>query len=216
MKDIKVLLVDDHAVLRSGLRLAMAQYPNLKVVGEASTGATALEFMATSTPDLVVMDVHLPDMSGIEATRRALDMQPSTKVVVFSADEARSLVDEALEAGACGYICKQTSADEVVRAIEVVLSGKLYLSPGVSAGILEEYRRKLAEEPEPSKPVLSERDKKLLELVAQGCRNKEIAEHLALSMKSVEAYRSRLMKKLLCSSTAELVRYAIREGITAA
>jgi len=214
---VKVLLVDDHAFLRNGLKLAIAEQKTLTIVGEASTGAAALEQAANASPDLIIMDVHLPDMSGLEATRRILEIRPYAKVVVFSADEARSLVDEALEAGACGYICKQSSVEEVLEAIEIVLTGKLYLSPRVSAAILEDYRKQLVEEPEPApaQPALSDREKELLKLISNGYRNKEIADQLKISTKSAETYRSRLMKKLHCSSTAALVRYAIREGIAA-
>lgn len=213
--NVKILLVDDHTFLRSGLSSAIARQPTYTIVGEASTGAAALQLAMSSAPDLIIMDVHLPDMSGIEATRRILASRPFTKVVVFSADETRAVVDEALEAGACGYICKQSSTEEVLQALDLVLSGKLYLSPAVSAAILEDYRKQLLEAPVAAKPTLSDREKELLQLVSRGCRNKEIADHLKLSAKSVETYRSRLMKKLVCSSTAELVRYAIREGIVA-
>jgi DNA-binding NarL/FixJ family response regulator len=164
-------------------------------------------------PDLIVVDVHLPDMNGIEVTRQLLRRLPSVKVVVFSSDPARSLVDEALQAGASAYILKQTAAQELLQAIDLVMAGRLYLSPAVSADILADYRKSLTQEVSP--PWLSDRDKLLLRLVAEGRRNKEIAAELALSSKSIEAYRSRLMKKLGCSSAAELVRYAIREGIAA-
>lgn len=210
---IKVLLVDDHAFLRSGLSLAISRQSNFIIVGEASTGGAALEQARERTPDLIIMDVHLPDMSGLEATRRVLGVLPCAKVMMLSADDSRSSVDAALEAGACAYICKQSSPEELIQAIEIVLSGKLYLSPKVSAAILEDYRKQLVDEPATTKPALSDREKQLLQLVSKGCRNKEIAEHLKVSAKSVETYRGRLMKKLLCSSTAELVRYAIREGI---
>jgi DNA-binding NarL/FixJ family response regulator len=210
---VKLLLVDDHPMLRHGLRQTVAQQPNLILAGEASTGVLALKMARELTPDLVVMDIHLPDMTGIEATRQMLGAQPSIKIVVFSSDTARALVDEALEAGVCGYILKSGAAEELIQAIGLVMQDKLYLSPEVSAGILEDYRRNLVEEPEPAKPVLSEREKQLLRLIAEGRRNKEIPVHMTLGVKSVEAYRSRLMKKLGCSCSAELVRYAIREGI---
>jgi two-component system response regulator NreC len=212
---IKVLVVDDHPVLRFGLRRTIDQQPNFTVVGEASTGAEALKLVAKLAPDLITMDVLLPDVNGIELTRQILAVLPSVKIVVFSSDATRSRVNEALQAGACGYVWKLSAAQEIIRAIEMVMTGRLYLSPEVSAGILEDYRKCLAGQSEPSKPFLSDREKQLLRFVAEGRRNKEIAAQLALSIKSIEAYRSRLIKKLGCSSTAELVRYAVREGIAA-
>jgi DNA-binding NarL/FixJ family response regulator len=213
--DIKVLVVDDHPILRFGLRRTIDQHPNFTVVGEASTGAETLKLVVKLAPDLITMDVLLPDVNGIELTRQILAVLPSVKIVVFSSDATRSRVNEALQAGACGYVWKLSAAQEIIRAIEMVMTGRLYLSPEVSAGILEDYRKCLAGQSEPSKPFLSDREKQLLRFVAEGRRNKEIAAQLALSIKSIEAYRSRLIKKLGCSSTAELVRYAVREGIAA-
>jgi DNA-binding NarL/FixJ family response regulator len=210
---IKIFLVDDHGMLRSGVRHVIATRPNMVIVGEASDGATALKLLAELQPDLVIMDMHLPDMSGIELTRQVLAKWPAIKVNFFSGDADRSLVDEALEAGACGYVWKQGLADELMTAIETVMAGKLYLSPEVNAAVLQEYRNSLGKKETPSKVVPSEQEKRLLTLIAAGQRNKEIAAQLKLSPKSVEAYRSRLMKKLNCPSTAELVRYAIREKI---
>jgi two-component system response regulator NreC len=211
--NVKVLLVDDHPVLRNGLRQAMAQRPDLTVVGEASTGASALEQAAKLTPDLIVLDVHLSDMNGIETARKILGVLPSAKILIFSGDVARPLVDSALQAGAHGYVCKRNAVEDVMQAIDVVMAGKLFFSPEVSAGILEDYRKGLIEAHEQSKPLLSEREVQLLRLIAEGRRNKEIAVQLGISSKSVETYRSRLTKKLGYSSPAELVRYAIREGI---
>ncbi len=211
--NVKVLLVDDHPLLRSGLHQAIAQHPSLMVVGEASSGMAALQLARELAPDLILMDIHLPDMSGIEATRQILGALPATKILILSSDVSRALVDEALQAGACGYICKRGSMDEVAHAIEMVMAGRLCLSPEVSAAIVDDYRKSLAGESEPSKPVLSEREKQLLRLITQGLRNKEIATKLKLSPNSIETYRARLMKKIGCSSTAEVVRYAIREGI---
>jgi len=211
----KILLVDDHPMLRSGLRQELAHQPNLELVGEAATGGLAVKLAAELTPDLVVMDVHLPDMNGIEVARQILSAQPSVKVVIFSGDTVRAVVDEALQAGVCGYLSKSSPLEELIHAIDQVMAGRLYLSPDVSAEILEDYRKSLTEEAEPLKLLLSEREKQLLRLVAEGRRNKEIATLLSISPKSVEAYRSRVMKKLGCFSSAELVRYAIREGIAA-
>jgi len=200
-------------MLRHGLRQAMAQQPPLSLVGEASTGELAVKLALELKPDVIVMDIHLPDMNGLQATRRILGDLPATKIIIFSSDAARSLVDEALRAGACGYVSKTGAVEELLRAIDLVMAGKLYLSPDVSAGILENYRKGLADGQAPTKPFLSEREKQVLRLVADGRRNKEIASELNIGIKSVETYRSRLTKKLGYSSQAELVRYAVREGI---
>jgi two-component system, NarL family, response regulator NreC len=213
MTNVKLLMVDDHPMLRHGMCQALAQQPHLTIVGEAASGGQALKLAAELSPDLVVMDIHLPDMDGIAVTRQILGARPETKIVIFSADTARGLVDEALQAGACGYILKSSAVEELIQAIDLVMTGRLYLSPQVSAGILEDYRKGLRDDAEGSQALLSPREKQLLRLVAQGRRNKEIAEQLSVSIKSVEAYRSRLMKKLGCSNSAELVRYAIREGL---
>jgi DNA-binding NarL/FixJ family response regulator len=212
--NVKLLLVDDHPLLLGGLSAAMAQQPNLTVVGQAPTGALAMKLARELTPDLVVMDVHLPDMDGIQAARQMLSAVPAIKIVIFSGDATRALVDDALLAGACGYLLKSSDFGELMRAIDLVMEGRLYLSPDVSAGILEDYRKRLVEGPGP-KPSLTEREKQLLRLIAEGRRNKEIASQLGITTKSVETYRSRLMKKLGYASAAELVRYAVREGIAA-
>jgi two-component system, NarL family, response regulator NreC len=208
-----VLIVDDHPLLRDGLRQALERAGDVTVVGQASTGAAAVQLALARKPDLIVMDLHLPDLSGVEATRQILAALPETKVVVFSGDAQREQVDAALQAGACGYILKKSVADELLQALRLVTVGKLYLSPEVGAIILEDYRKALTQEAAPAKPALSERDRQLLRLIAAGKRNKEIASDLQLSPNSIEKYRARLMKKLACASTAELVRYAIREGL---
>lgn len=213
--EVKLLLVDDHPLMRQGVRQEVARQAHLTLVGEASTGAQALKLAGELTPDLALMDVHLPDLNGLEVTRRLLKVLPAVKVLIFSSDADRALVDEAIEAGACGFLWKSSALEELTRAIDLVMEGRLYLSPEVSAGILEDYRRRLVAEPAPSKPVLSERETQLLRLIAAGRRNKEIAAQLALSVKSIEAGRSRLMAKLGCASAADLVRYAVREGMAA-
>lgn len=200
-------------MLRHGMRQALAQLPQLTLMGEASTAAEALKLTQELAPDLVVMDVHLPDLSGIEASRRIFASRPSTKVIIFSSDPARSLVNDALQAGVCGYVLKSGLVEELVHAIELVMEGKLYVSPELNTAILEDYRRNLSGEAASPKPILLAREREMLRFVAEGQRNKEIAGQLSISIKSVEAYRSRLMKKLGCSNSAELVRYAIREGI---
>lgn len=214
--EISILVVDDHPLLRKGLCQALQQRPGFVLAGEASTGSAAVNRTLELKPDLVVMDLHLPDIGGVEATRQILAGAPTTKIVIFSGDTSRQLVDAALEAGACGYILKRSVEDELLHAIELVTAGKLYLSPEVSAGILEDYKKSLTGDSEPSKPALSVREKELLRLVCEGRRNKEIAVDMGLSPNSIETYRGRLMRKIGCASTAELVRFAIREGLTKA
>lgn len=200
-------------MLRRGLRQALAQQEQLEVIGEAASGAQALALADQHEPELVLMDIHLPDANGVEVSRQILANHPAVKILIFSSDSARALVDEALQIGVCGYLSKSGSVDELITAIDSVMNGKLYLSPEVSGDILSDYRRSLQGEPAPGKPELSDRERHLLRLVAEGRRNKEISAELDLSIKSIEAYRSRLMKKLNCASSAELVRYAVREGI---
>jgi DNA-binding NarL/FixJ family response regulator len=220
---VKLILVDDHAMFRSGLHHALLLRPNLEVLGEASTGESALTLVKELKPDLVLMDVHLPDMNGIEASRRILNDHPSIKIIIFSGDTIRASVDEALQVGVCGYLSKAGPVDELNLAIDSVMAGKLYLSSEVSGDILNNYRESLQdsrkgllEDTSVTRSFLSEREEQLLRLIAAGRRNKEISAELNISIKSVEAYRARLMKKLGCSNIAELVRYAVRQGITEA
>ena len=206
--NVKLLLADDHPMVLHGLRELMTKHPHLTVLGEATTGAMALKLAGELAPDLVVMDVHLPDMDGIAVARQVRDAQPSVKVVIFSGDASPSLVDEALRAGVCGYILKGSAVEELINAIDLVMAGKLYLSPSVGAGILEDHQSSLRREAEPLNT-----EKELLRLIAVGLKNKEIAIQMKLSPNSIEAYRLRLTKKLGFRGTAELVRFAIREGI---
>lgn len=213
--NVELLIVDDHPMLRNGLRDALARHPGFTIVGEASTGADAVKKTQELKPDLVVMDVVLPDISGIVATRQILEVSAGTKVIIFSSQLSRAFVDEALQAGACGYVPKSSEVEELIHATELVMSGKLYLSPQACGDILADYRRDLIDGRNHAKPFHSERERRLLQLVSKGCRNKEIASEMGISTKSIETYRARLMKKVNCTNTAELVRYAIREGIAA-
>lgn len=210
---LKLLVVDDHVMLRRGLRESLSRQSSLEVVGEAWTGAMAIQLAEELKPDLVLMDVHLPDMNGINASRTILGDHPEIKIIIFSSDISRPLVDEALQAGVSAYLSKTSSVEEMMQAFEAVKADKLYLSSDVSGDILKDYQQGLLAETHSTKPLLSERDKRLLRLIAEGLRNKEISTELDIGVKAVEAYRSRLMKKLNCASSAELVRYAVREGI---
>ena len=207
------MLVDVHPILRLGLRQTLAQQPHLSVVGEASTGELALKLALELKPDVVVMEVCLPDMNGIKATRQVLNALPATKIIIFSSEASRPLVNEALQAGARGYLSKGGPPEGLLGAIDLVLEGKLYLSPEINLVMQGDCQKSLLADRLPPKPPLSEGDKRLLRLIAEGRRSKEIARCLALRCGTVSTYRSRLMRKLSCASLAELVRYAVRERI---
>ena len=211
---ISILVVDDHAILRHGLRLMLERLPGVKAVSEAGSCRAALDQIAAAAPDLLIMDAHLPEVDGIEGARRILVQHPGLKIMMLTGDSSISLILDALRAGALAYVIKENSPEEIARAIQSVMDGKAYFSPEVAAAIARHCRENsLALACAPAKPPLTEHEKRLLQLVAQGKRNKEIAVVLNVSTKSVEAYRSRLMAKLGCASPAELTRFAIREGL---
>ncbi len=209
----RLLLVDDHRILRDGLRALLARFPEFVVIGEAGDGASALRAVRSQPPDIVVLDVHLPDMSGIEVARRILAVFSEVKVVVLSSDHTHESVHEALLAGISGYVLKDNATDELVRALRMVVAGQLYLCPEVGTEIVASYRRGQLPNVVPPQPLLSERELQVLKHLADGLRTKEIADRIGVGVKTVETYRARLMEKLQLSSVAELTRYAIREGI---
>jgi two-component system NarL family response regulator len=211
---LSLLLVDDHAMFRAGLRsLLQSLYPDA-VLTEAGGCGSALEQMAANPPDLVIMDAHLPEIDGIEGTRRVLARHPGVKVIILSGDSNPSLILHALQAGALAYVVMEDSPDELERAIRAVMAGMAYFSPEVAAAIAR-YCRENPLAAAGSAPPLSDREKRILQLIAQGKRSKEMAVQLNVATKSVEVYRSRLMSKLGCASPGELTRFAIREGIAA-
>lgn len=208
----KIVVVDDHPLMRLGLRCVFSEHQQFTLAGEASTGEEAVVFVQQTPPDLVIMDSQLRDMSVAELVAGVSSLAPAAKFIVISSDLSRAAVDSALQSGIDGYLSTWSSAVELVHAVTVVLNGKVYLNSEVSTGIIEDYRQSLTS-PATDKTPVSIQDRKLLELICEGRRNKEIATQLNISIKSVEAYRSRLMKKLGFTSSAELIRYAVRERI---
>jgi len=209
----RILLVDDHEVLRDGLRMKIRQQPDMEVVGEAGNGQAALERIQELSPDLVVVDVHMEDMTGIDLTRQVLRDHPRMKIVVLSAYPDSDLVSQAVQAGVCGYVLKANAGDDLIRALRTVLAGKSYFCPEVATVLMEDYRRLLSTKDCPPPSPLSEREREVLKLTAEGVRTKEIADRLHISLKTVETHRAHLMTKLGCASVVELTRYALREGI---
>lgn len=209
----KILLVDDHGIVRQGVKMILEAEAGFTVVGEAANANEAVAKSSELQPDVVVMDIHLADSDGIEASSRILSAQPSAKIIILSAETTPDVVNHALQSGVSGYVIKEEAGDEVIRAIKTVLTGRFYLCPSITTALI---RANNFCTPPPPALTLTDREKEVLYFVATGLRNKEIAEKLGLSIKSVEANRSRLMSKLGCGSAAELVRFAVREGIAKA
>lgn len=225
MNPIKVILVDDHDVVRTGLHSYLNTQEDVKVIAEARTGQEALQRAAELNPDLVIMDITMPGMDGLEATRRLKADHPEILVLALTVHEDKEYFMEMLAAGASGYITKQAAADDLVAAIRAVASGQIYLQPALARWLLDDYQR-LAKQ-EQAKPVgngkgmvgleiLSQREREVLELVGQGWNNQRIGAHLGLSPKTVARHRERIMNKLNLHSRTELVKFAIRTGLIAA
>ncbi len=205
----RILLADDHVVVRTGFRMILSSQPGCEVVGEASTGHEAVAAVESLEPDLVVMDISMPKLNGIEATRRIAASHPRTRVLALSMHKDAAYVREALRAGAKGYLLKDSGPDALLAAVRAVANGEGFLSPGVADDVLADYRRHV------SRPIdrLTSREREVLQWIAEGKTNKEIAQALDLSVYTVEAHRGRIMEKLNLHSIGELVRFAVRNGV---
>lgn len=214
VEEVRILLVDDHEMMRKGLHSLIHGRNGVRIVGEAASRQEALQLVRSLSPAVIVMDILLGGENGIEVSRQILAEFPSIKIIALSSESHLKLIHEALQAGVSAYITKSAAPEELMRAIAVVLDHRVYLCPEVANEVVNDYMNVLGMTTIPAaKPTLTDRERGLLKLVAEGKRNKEIAEALNIGVKSVETYRSRLMKKLGCASANELTRYAIREGI---
>ena len=209
MKRIRILLADDHAVVRQGFKMILDAQADMEIVGQAANGRQAVDLAEQLRPDVVVMDVSMPELNGIEATRRLASSVPHARVVALSMHKDSVYVREILRAGARGYLLKDSGAADLVAAIRAVASGESYLSPAVSNAVLDDYRRHV------TNPIdlLTSREREVLQLLAEGRTNKEIAGVLNLSVYTVDAHRGRIMEKLNLHSISELVRFAVRNGL---
>ena len=213
MSKAKVLLVDDHVVVRQGLKALFADEPDIEVVGEASIGREALECLSDLEPDVVLMDISMPGLNGIEATRQIQQHHPETKVVVLSMHANEEYVFQVLQAGASGYVLKQSDSMEVLTAIRAAVAGGSFLSPPISRTVIDDYvRRAEARGQGGESDLLTSREREVLQLLAEGRSNREIAAELSISIKTVETHRSNMMNKLELSSKTELIKYALRKG----
>jgi DNA-binding NarL/FixJ family response regulator len=209
MKKTRILLVDDHAVVRQGFKMILGAQADMEIVGEAANGREAVESAEQLRPDIVIMDVAMPELNGIEATRRLTTSQPHTRVIALSMHKDSVYVRESLRAGARGYLLKESGAEDLVKAVRAVAGGESWLSPAVSNAVLDDYRRHV------TNPIdlLSSREREVLQMLAEGKTNKEIAVVLNLSVYTVDAHRGRIMEKLNLHSINELVRFAVRNGL---
>jgi len=214
MKKLRVLLADDHIVMRAGLRALLDRQPNLEVVGECENGREAVELAGSLRPDVVVMDVGMPGLNGIEATKTIVDRHSSPAVVILSMHADESYVMRALKAGARGYLLKDSAAADLIGAIQAVSQGRSFFSPKVSRILAEDYVRILKQKGDvDTYDLLTSREREILQLLAEGKANKEVATALNISPYTVETHRSHILQKLNLHNPAELVLYAVRKGI---
>ena len=211
---IKILLVDDHQILRDGIRSLVKGYDDMEVIGEAADGREALNMVEKLSPDLVIMDISMPDINGIDATRMIINEAPDVKIIALSMHHDKQFVSEIFRAGASGYLIKDSAFDELDHAIRVVMSGKTYINPQIASLVVESLISQSSTPPPQSFSLLTEREREVLQLIAEGRSTKQIAFDLSVSSKTVESHRRQVMGKLNIRSVAELTKFAIREGLT--
>jgi len=213
---IRILLAEDHAIMRTGLRLVLERQSDFQVIGEASDGREALALAQKERPNVAVMDIGMPNLNGIEATRQLCATLPDCAVVILSMHSDEGYVLRALKAGAKGYLLKESADSDLIAAIRAVVAGKAYFSPAVSRMLVEDYVRQLQDrEIEDSYELLTTREREVLQLIAEGRSNKEIATQLNLSLYTIETHRGNLMEKLNLHTVPELILYAVRKGVIA-
>ncbi len=212
MNPVRVLLADDHTLVRAGLRKLLEAMPDVEVVGEADDGLELIALAARLQPNLVLMDIAMPGLNGLEATARVVKAWPATRVVILSMHQNEEYVRQALRHGAAAYLLKDAAPVELDLAIKAVLRGETYLSPAVSRGVMSDYLQRLRGD-EPPGTQLTPRQREVLQLIAEGHSTKEIARRLDLSVKTVDTHRGALMKQLDIHEVAGLVRYAVRIGL---
>lgn len=206
---ITILLADDHSMVRQGFRRILESQPDMEIVGEAANGREALQRAGELKPDVVVMDVAMPELNGIEATRRLSEVSPRTRVLALSMHKDAVYVREILRAGARGYLLKDAIDADLLAAVRAVARGDAFLAPAIADSVLTDYRQHVTDPID----LLTSREREVLQLIAEGKTNKEIANDLKLSVYTVDAHRGRIMEKLNLHSTGELVRFAVRKGL---
>jgi DNA-binding NarL/FixJ family response regulator len=211
---LRILLADDHRIMREGLRSLLEKQPDTEVIAEAENGRTTLQMSRRFKPDVILMDIIMPDLNGIEATRQILAELPDIKVIALSMHSDKKFVVEMLNAGASGYLLKDTAFEELGKALHTVVNNRTYLSPKIAGLMAEDYSPSIATKDSSVSLVLTSREREVIQLIAEGKTTKQIASLLNVSVKTVETHRKKIMDKLGTNSVAELTKYAIREGLT--
>jgi DNA-binding NarL/FixJ family response regulator len=211
---IKIVLADDHQIVRHGLRTLLTGEPDMKVLAEAENGRVALRLVRDLRPDVIIMDISMPDLNGIEATRQVRAECPGVRVIALSMHSDSLFVLNMLKAGASGYLLKDCALEELVKAVRMVVKGKTYLSPGISDIVIKDFVSGWTSTGASVFTTLTNREREVLQLLSEGHHNNKMAEILCVSVKTVEAHRKSIMNKLGVKSVAELTKYAIRQGIT--
>jgi two-component system response regulator NreC len=214
MKKIGILIADDHGIVRKGLRLQLEQNENFEVLGEAADGREAVRMAEELLPDVVIMDIAMPNLNGIQATTQLVKKNPQIGVIILSMYSDETYLTRTLAAGAKGYLLKDSADEDLDRAVQVVAQGKPFFSPAIADTLLEDYMRQLQQRGlQDSYDLLTEREKEILQLLAEGRSNKEVAGILNLSINTIETHRTRIMQKLNLHSAADIVLYAVRKRI---
>ena len=211
---IRIILADDHAIVRSGLARLLQQQEGVEIVGQADNGTSAVALARKLLPDIVIMDIGMPDLNGIEATRQIVKESPQVKVIGLSMHSSKRYIREMFKAGASGYLLKNCPFEELTEAVKVVLAGKSHISPSISTAIIGDYVSGAVDDKSSVFSILTEREREVLQLLAEGKTTKQIAECLHISPKTVEAHRLKIMSKLNIDNIAQLTKYAIQEGLT--
>jgi len=214
MPTLRVILADDHAIVREGLRAVLDKMGDVDVVGEAVDGREAVDLVRQLEPDIAVMDLSMPSLNGTDATRQIVDMGVGTRVIMITMHADRHMVAETIKAGALAYVLKNSAATELADAVRAVMVGNVYLSPKVAGVVVENFVRRQPTDQGPKASLLTPREREVLQLLAEGRTSKEIAATLHVGVKTIETHRSQIMDKLCLRSIAELTKFAVREGLT--
>jgi DNA-binding NarL/FixJ family response regulator len=213
MSNVRILIADDHELIRRGLVASLAERPDWTIVAEAADGRQACELAALHVPDIAVLDLTMPELNGLDVTRHLRASTPKTRILIVTAHESEQLIREVLDAGAMGYVLKSDAGRVLVQAIEALLDERPFFTSKVARFVLDGYLRSTEESASPATVALSPRERHIVQLLAEGSNNKEVARTLQLSVKTVETHRSNIMRKMEFGSLADLVRYAIRNKI---